>query len=374
MCGLEQFAPGHDRGSSHGDSRVIRMAYFMHPDYVPVLRRAYELWRELESETGESLMTLTGMLCIGEAESPLMQGLERCYATHVIDHERLTPEEAMRRFPHFQISRELACYWDPYGGFLRPEACVRAHLAGARRAGATLHEETRVEAIEADAGGVTVRTSSGTMTAAKIVLAAGAYTNHLLPHFGNSIQAVRKVLFWYGLRDANEFAPDRSPVWIAQLAGLNFYGFPTLDGMTMKAAEDTGGQCVSDPSAVSRELDPRDEATLSAFLRGLFGARISERVRHKTCLYEKSADGKLHRRFSSELPERDHRCGRLRPWIQVLFRHRRNGSGPGGAWKLRTAARHLPRGRTAPVRHTNVTRGATRGGGGGGIRAGPGCP
>src|SRR5215207_5632620 len=101
VCGIEQFAIGHDRGSSHGDSRIIRMAYFAHPDYVPLLRRAYTLWRELESECGVEIMTLNGLLCIGDPDGALIRGLERSYAAHAIEHERLSPREAMRRFPQF---------------------------------------------------------------------------------------------------------------------------------------------------------------------------------------------------------------------------------------------------------------------------------
>jgi sarcosine oxidase len=140
VCGIEQFGIGHDRGSSHGDSRIIRMAYFAHPDYVPLLRRAYALWRELEAESGTELMTLNGLLCLGEPDGGLIRGLEQCYAAHAIEHERLSPRDAMRRFPQFAIGDHLACYWDTHGGFLRPEACVRAHVDRANRAGATLIE------------------------------------------------------------------------------------------------------------------------------------------------------------------------------------------------------------------------------------------
>jgi len=290
VCGIEQFRTGHDRGSSHGDSRVIRMAYFAHPDYVPVLRRAYELWRALEAESGRELMTVNGLLCIGEPDAPLIQGLERCYATHQIDHERLTPEEAMRRHPQFHIAPDLACYWDPFGGFLRPDECVRAHLHGALAAGAHVHEETAIERVEIDGEGVTLHASSGRFRAAKVVLAAGAYTDRLLPSPARTVQAVRKVLFWYGMADPADFAPDRFPVWIAQLRGLNFYGFPTLDGASVKAAEDTGGTPLDEAASSSRMLEPGDEANLAPFMQQLFGGRVRARVGYKTCLYENSSD------------------------------------------------------------------------------------
>ncbi len=291
VCGVEQFEAGHERGSSHGDSRIIRMAYFMHPDYVPVLRRAYALWRELEAESDTSLMTLNGLLCLGEPDGLLIRGLEQCYTTHAIDHERLTPTEAMRRFPQFTVPADAACYFDPFGGFLRPDACVQAHLAGAQRAGAILLQREPVISIRQETEGVSVQTGGRTLRARKVIVAAGAYTNHVQRQFGRSpIEAVRKVLFWYRTTAAARFAPDECPAWIAKFGGLNFYGFPTLDGACIKAAEDTGGQPVDATQPVERALLPEDEANLRPFLDRLFPGQIEGRAQFKTCLYEQSAD------------------------------------------------------------------------------------
>jgi sarcosine oxidase len=291
-CGIEQFQTGHDRGSSHGESRIIRMAYFAHPDYVPLLRRAYALWRELEGESGAELMTLTGLLCIGEPGSALIRGLEECYAAHEIEHERLSPEEAMNRFRQFSLPEEAACYWDPHGGYLRPEACIRAHVDGAVHAGATLIEGEMVTAIRPGSGGedVEVTTTQRTLRAQKVIVTTGAYANQLLADAGVSVQPTRKVLFWYEAEDPRAVAPGRFPCWIAQLKERNFYGFPTLDGIAIKAAEDTGGQPLDDPAQAYRELRPEDEAHLRPFLDQLFARRVGARLRHQTCLYEKSTD------------------------------------------------------------------------------------
>ena len=294
-CGGEQYGVGHDRGSSHGDSRIIRMAYFMHPDYVPVLRRAYELWRELEAASGARLMTLNGLLCLGEADSLLIRGLERCYAEHSIEHERLTPAEAMRRYPQFAVPADAACYFDPFGGFLRPDACVRAHVACAGQAGATIHADEPLLSLTQESGGVVVQTSRQTLHARKAVVAAGAYTNQVLREYGRSpIQAVRKVLFWYRTTAGASFAPPDFPTWIADFDGFgttaHFYGFPTLDGALVKAAEDTGGLPIEAPQDVERGLLPEDEPRLREFLERLFPGRIEGRAQFKTCLYEQSAD------------------------------------------------------------------------------------
>ncbi len=287
VCGLEQFGLGHDRGSSHGESRVIRMAYFMHPDYVPVLRRAYALWRELEAEAGESLMSLPGLLCIGEPEGPFIRGLETCYGAHDLPHERWSAAEARARFPQFQVADELACYWDPLGGYLDANAAVRVHQQLAQRHGAELFSDERVLNVEASTVGVAIRTTTRTIHAARVVIATGAFAGSLAPGL---ITPVRKVLFWYRTAQPEAFVRERFPVWIAKVGGLNYYGFPSLDGATIKCAEDTGGQTVADPRENAPELQAGDEENLRPFLGHLFGSQIGSYAAHKTCLYENTAD------------------------------------------------------------------------------------
>src|ERR1700738_2507362 len=138
VCGIEQFHLNHERGSSHGESRVIRMAYFMHPDYVPVLRRAYELWRELEEDADANLFTITGLLCIGEPDGAFIRGLESCYRMHTLPHERISPGEAQNRFPQFDLPESAACYFDPLGGYVRPDTAVKANIDLAKRHGASI--------------------------------------------------------------------------------------------------------------------------------------------------------------------------------------------------------------------------------------------
>lgn len=290
VCGIEQFSLGHDRGSSHGESRVIRMAYFMHPDYVPVLRRAYELWRELETAAGESLMTLPGLLCIGEPDGPFIRGLETCYATHDLPHERWTAAQAMTRFPQFHLPEDAACYWDPLGGYLRADACVRAHARLAQQHGADILENEEVIAIEDDGCGVTVRTKGQTLRAAKVIHTTGAFARDLTTELGQVVAAQRKVLFWYETSDPAAFGAERFPVWIAKIGGLNYYGFPSTDGLTIKAAEDTGGEVLDDARIATTTIRPDDETNLGPFLQNLFGAKLGARRAHKTCLYENTPD------------------------------------------------------------------------------------
>ena len=290
VAGVEQFAVGHDRGSSHGESRVIRMAYFMDPAYVPVLRRAYDLWRTLEEEAHESLMKLPGLLCLGEPDGPFIRGLETCYATHELPHERWTVAEARQRFPQFHPPEDAACYWDPLGGYLDADRCVVAHTRLAQQHGATLLTGERVLDYRCDGDGMLVRTERQELRAAKLIVSAGAFTARFAADLGGLVTPLRKALFWYRAHEPAQFVSGKFPVWIAKFAGLNYYGFPSLDGATVKAAEDTGGQALPSADDVPRGLREDDEQNLKPFLDRLFPRALGKRAAAKVCLYENSAD------------------------------------------------------------------------------------
>src|SRR5207248_11267728 len=135
VLGFERFAPGHDRGSSHGATRIIRLAYFEHPNYVPLLRRAYELWRELERDSGEDLLTETGGLMIGTPDSELVSGSLASARQHGLEHELLSADEVQRRYPALHLQADEVALWEPRAGFLRPERCVATFIGAARAAG-----------------------------------------------------------------------------------------------------------------------------------------------------------------------------------------------------------------------------------------------
>ncbi len=142
--GFEQFEPLHFRGSSHGESRVIRQSYFEHPNYVPLLVRAYELWTQLQRESGLDLMTITGGLMIGPPDSQTIVGSQQSALLHQLPHEMLTAKQIMERFPVLTPTSELVGLYEQNAGFVRPERCIQAHLAIAETAGADLHFGERV--------------------------------------------------------------------------------------------------------------------------------------------------------------------------------------------------------------------------------------
>jgi sarcosine oxidase len=196
VLGLEQFAFGHDRGSSHGETRVIRKAYYEHPDYVPLLVRAYERWYDLEQRVGRHLFTECGCLSIGPLEGELVGGVRKAAALHHLPIEDLSAAELRRRFPQFQFDDASVGVLERDAGFLQVEACVLAHVEAARALGADLRAGEAVVSWEASDEGVTVRTEQHRFVADRLVIAAGAWASRALSELRLPLTVVRKVLLW----------------------------------------------------------------------------------------------------------------------------------------------------------------------------------
>lgn len=239
VLGIEQFQPAHDQGSSHGRSRVIRLAYFEHPSYVPLLRRAYELWRRLEGQTGRTLLQLTGGLMIGAPDSEVVAGSLRSAREHHLAHELLSAADLHRRFPALTPSEGVVALHEREAGIVFPEEAIRAHLDVAADNGAHLHFDERVGEWTVSAGGmVTVRTSRGTYECERLILAPGSWASELFKVDKLPLEVEPQQLHWFVPADgAATFAPDRFPIYIWDLGdGVQFYGFPADDEGRVKVA------------------------------------------------------------------------------------------------------------------------------------------
>lgn len=237
VLGLDQFQPGHDRGSSHGRSRVIRLAYFEHPSYVPLLLRAYELWDRLERDAGRPLLELTGGLMIGSPESEVVSGSHRSAIAHGLEHDMLDAAGIRRRFPVFTASPGVVAFFEPRAGVLDPEQAIRSHLARAAAHAAVLQFDERVLGWEASAGGVVVRTSRGVYEAGRLVLAPGAWAGELFK-FDLPLVVEPQLLYWFNpIGGAEAYDARRFPIYIWDLGdGVQFYGFPADSRGTVKVA------------------------------------------------------------------------------------------------------------------------------------------
>ncbi|MCE9601179.1 MAG: N-methyl-L-tryptophan oxidase [Gemmatimonadetes bacterium] len=252
--GFDRFTPPHDQGSSHGKSRIIREAYFEDPIYVPLVRRAYECWAELEAETGTTLFRRTGGLCYGPPDGELVTGARRSAELHGVAHESLDAAALRRRFPAFVVEDDWVGLLESRAGMLDPERAIAAALDVARRHGALVRTGEPVLRWRQDGDGVVVDTPQGTYHAAQLVLSAGMWIGELVRGLGLPITVQRNALYWFEpRRDSALFAPERFPVFLGDLApGLMLYGFPDT-GDCVKVALHHFGPAVT-PDAVDRTV------------------------------------------------------------------------------------------------------------------------
>lgn len=230
VLGLEKFTPAHDRGSSHGGSRIIRQSYFEDPAYVPLLLRAYELWDRLAADSGREVYRMTGGLFIGPPDCLTVAGSLRASREWDLPHDLLDEHEIRSRFPNFTPKPGDVALYEAKAGFARPELTVQAHLDLAEKAGATLQFGEEVLEWSENSGGVTVRTNAGTYTAGQAVICPGAWAPQLLADFGIPITVERQVLYWLDPVGGTESFVDH-PIFIDENSeGMQIYGFPAIDG------------------------------------------------------------------------------------------------------------------------------------------------
>lgn len=290
VLGLDRFPPGHDRGSSHGQTRIIRQAYFEHADYVPLLRRAYELWAELEQTTGQHLFEQVGLLQIGPADGAVVSGVLRAAALHDLQVETLSAAESNRRFPGFHVPEHLSAVFEPRAGLLHVEACVRAHCKAAVAAGAELLSGVEVHGWEANRDGVVVHTDRGEFRAKKLVITAGAWSSQLLNNDAVKLKVLRKHIYWFAAPRAAHQASQGAPTFLYELPHGVFYGLPAINADGLKCGEHSGGELAPDPLHDPRQADERDQQRVTEFVRSyLPGVEPAIQTR-SVCFYTMSPD------------------------------------------------------------------------------------
>lgn len=294
VLGLDRFTPPHNRGSSHGGSRIIRQAYHEHPDYVPLVQRAYELWERLEQDSGASILSLTGGLIVGPPRSKVVDGAMRSVEQHGLPHKILSAAELRRRYPGFHPREHDTAVFESRAGFVRPEVAVSAHLRLAAQQGAELHfEEPMSRWTACPEGRVQVTTPRATYEANRLIIAPGGWAPTVLADLDIPFDVRRQVMCWLQpLSPIEAFLPDRFPVYIYDVDGEQvFYGFPAIDGPEggVKAAMHTPGDpCAADTiNRDASEADARDlRRHLSQFLPDLNGPLL----RSCPCMYTLTPD------------------------------------------------------------------------------------
>jgi sarcosine oxidase len=293
VLGLERHTPAHDKGSSHGRSRIIRQAYFEDPAYVPLLLRAYELWEQLEEETDRDLMTLTGGLMTGRREGELVSGSVKSAEAHDLPFELLDADEIRRRFPPFSPDSETVALYEEKAGFVRPEETVEAHLDRATSLGADLMFEEPVLSWEVSGEGVRVETRAGSYEAERLVISPGAWAPQLLADLELPLQVTRQVMYWFEPKGGLEpFRPDRFPIFIWEPDdGNKFYGFPAQDDdRGVKAAFFRAGGVPTTPEALDREVYGEEIDFIRGYLAEYVPDLAGRCLDARACMYTNTPD------------------------------------------------------------------------------------
>jgi sarcosine oxidase len=290
VLGLEQFSIPHELGSSHGVTRIIRLAYSEHPSYVPLLRRAYRLWRELEDCARERLLFVTGGIDAGSTASETIAGSLRSCREHDLPHEELDAAEVARRFPGFRLPAGMMAVYQPDGGFVLPERSIVAHAEGARALGAEIHAGERVTGWTAEGGGVQVRTDRATYDADRLIITAGPWAAQSVPALERLAVPERQVLIWTEPLRPEYFATGAFPIFNMEAAEGRFYGFPVYGVPGFKLGKYHHRREQTDPDRVDREFHPEDEEVLREAIRRYFPDAGGATLAMKTCMFTNSPD------------------------------------------------------------------------------------
>jgi sarcosine oxidase len=295
VLGLEQFTPAHDRGSSHGQTRVIRQSYYEDPAYVPLLLRSYELWRELEDVSGESLLFEVGGLMIGAENSAVVSGSLRSAREHDLPHEILDAKEIRRRFPVLTPEAHHVALYEKRAGFVLPEECVLAHILFAMWRGAELLFEEKVLSWTADANGVRVVTTKAEYEAAHLIISPGPWAPQILAEAGFPLKVERQVLYWLESSVGTEpFSKERFPIFICESNDkVQTYGFPAIDGpeggikVAFHRAPNTQ---LCTPETIDRTVTPAEIEAMQRAMAPLIPSLTSKCVHSVTCMYTNTPD------------------------------------------------------------------------------------
>jgi sarcosine oxidase len=290
VLGLEQFNIGHDLGSSHGVNRIIRLAYAESPIYVPLLRRAYQLWRDLEFRARQRLLVITGGLDVGPADGVIVPGSLRSCEEHRIPHELLDAAEVRRRFPGFRLPDELVAVYQGDAGFVLSERAILANVALAQDLGAEVHGCERVTGWSADGGGVVVRTDRETYQADRLLITAGAWVSDMVRELAPLAIPERQVLIWTQPLRPEYFATGAFPIFNFEAEEGRLYGFPIYGVPGFKFGNFHHRYERGSAGALARTCDTEDEALLRKGIARYFPDAKGPTLAMKTCLFTNVPD------------------------------------------------------------------------------------
>lgn len=293
VTGLEQFDVTHENGSHHGESRMIRQSYYEHPGYVPLLRRAYSLWRGLEQLSGVPLLSETGGLYMGSPGAEIVTGALRAAQEHGLPHELLDAAGIRRRFPQFDVPDNFTGFHETRAGFLRPEAAIRAHAAEARKYGAEIHERQRVLSWTTRSSGVEVITAEETHEGDQLVITAGPWAREMITGLGIRLEVTRQIVGWFQPQAQPErYLEECFPCWFIETDSPHgHYGFPLApESGALKVALHKPGIPALPGGTGGQAPTPEESETLRGILNRFIPGAGGILTSASTCLYTNSPD------------------------------------------------------------------------------------
>lgn len=303
VLGFEQFGIGNDRSAVGGESRLFRTAYMEGKQYVPLLQEARQLWKQLEKETGNNLLTLNGGLMIGDPNMKALKNVLQSIKEFQLDHEIIQGNEAAKRYPQFKLFSEEVMVLDKNAGFIRPELAVISAAHQAEANGAVIHRYSRVEEIVPDDTGVKVVADGKTYRAGKVLVTTGAWTKKLLPKLETNIEARRLVLTWFPAKNINDFTPENFPIFARMRKNFRLTGAPTLDGTMVKASNTKNPVNVPDPGNLNRDVLLDEIKEVSEAVKELMPGLIPDPVRASVYMDGYTRDDHS---IIGKIPEMDH--------------------------------------------------------------------
>jgi sarcosine oxidase len=292
VVAFDRQQPPHSLGSTHGHTRIIREAYYEHPLYVPLVRRAYDRWNELERFAGETLLVQTGGVMAGPEDGPLFSGALESARTHSIDHEILSPLQLKERYPAFDPRADWMALVEKRAGYLKPERCVAAMIARAGRNGATLRTNELVRGWRRRGTDIRIETDTSSVTVERLVVAAGPWLPSLLGELKLRIplEIERQLSHWFNPReDRGHFAPSSCPIALWEMPGGDVFATFPNDGHGIKCGMHHAGAPTA-PESVDRQVSPAENEAARKLLEQVMPGAGGDVAESRVCLYTNTPD------------------------------------------------------------------------------------
>ena len=290
VLGVEQFDVPHSLGSSHGHTRVIRKAYFEHPSYVPLLQKAYDMWKTIEEDSGRQLVNYCGMIYAGQLNSSSIQGVKKSSELYGVPIQELTATDLKTQYPQFSFNDEMTGLYEPSGGYLLVEDCVKVHCDLAQKHGAEVFTNTSVTKWKHENDLYSIKTEQDEFQTKSLVVSAGAWTSKLLKELHLPLTIQRIPSGWFKPKNNHHTLEKRFPIFGIESPYGFFYGFPVLDERGVKIARYEGSETVSSVDAIDRTVRDGDLDHIQQFIQQYLPGVTMQVNASSVCMYTVTPD------------------------------------------------------------------------------------